>query len=361
MPARMGAVLTPEGWRRGHLVFGERIEAIDGVPAEPEPPYLLPGCVDLHVHGGGGADTMQGEAAIRRMLATHALHGTTSLLATTVTAPVGEIEAALAAVSAVRGAPAAGEAALLGAHLEGPFLNPDRLGAQPPFALAADPERLRGWCATGIVRVVTLAPEIDPAGRLAAVLGAQGVRAQLGHSLCSHAEARAALASGFGVTHLYNAMSGLDHRAPGAVGAALAHAEWAEIIPDLVHVEATAILAARRCIPNLYGVTDATAGAGMPDGRYPLGRLVATRRDGAMRLDDGTLAGSCLTMDQALRNLVALGLPLAEAARRLAALPARWLGLDDRGEIVRGRRADLVELDGDLHVQGVWVGGDRIR
>ena len=350
-----GSILTPTGWLRGRLRFGDRIEGVEGVPAVPEPPYVLPGFVDLHVHGGGGADAMEGAGAIRTMAALHARHGTTSLLATSVTAPSAEIDAFLDAVSAV--APDPGAARVAGVHLEGPFLNPAKLGAQPPHAIPADLGLMRRWLDRGPVRVVTLAPECDPEGGLIPMLTAAAVRPQIGHTLCAHAEAAAALAAGCGVTHLFNAMTPLAHRGCGAAGAALSHGDWSEVIPDLVHVEPGAILAARRAIPNLYGVTDATAGAGMPDGRYRLGSHDVTKKDGAMRLADGTLAGSALTMDAALRNLVAIGLPLEEASRRLSALPARWARLDDAGRISPGLRADLVVLDETLRVVSVHVAG----
>ena len=354
-----GTILTPDGWRQGELAVTTTIDDIVGVPvATPTPPHVVPGFVDLHVHGGGGADVMQGTAAIRTMARTHARHGTTSLLATTVTAPVADIDAAIAAIGAVMADPGQGEAAVLGAHLEGPFLNPDKLGAQPPFALPPDRALLERWVATGRVRVLTFAPECDRGGVVAAA--AAGVRLQVGHSLADAATATEAFVAGAGATHLFNAMSGLDHRAPGVVGAAFAHAAWAEIIADLVHVDATAILAARRAIPGLYAVTDATAGAGMPDGSYPLGRHVAHKRQGAMRLADGTLAGSALTMDQALRNLVAIGLPLAEAVARCATVPADRLGLADRGRVAEGLRADLVLLDEALEVQAVIIGGEAV-
>ncbi|TVQ39743.1 MAG: N-acetylglucosamine-6-phosphate deacetylase [Geminicoccaceae bacterium] len=358
MPARDGSILTPAGWVRGRLRFEAGISDISGEPTErPTAPYLLPGFVDLHVHGGGGGDVMQGEDAVRTLARCHARFGTTALLATTVTAPLSDIEQALLGVEAVRQRPEPGAAQVLGAHLEGPFINPDKLGAQPPFARLPDVDLLAGWCRLAAVRVMTFAPELDEDGGLRAALLAAGVRPQVGHSLAQSAVASAAFRAGAGATHLFNAMSGFDHRAPGVVGAALAHATSAEIIPDLVHVEATAILAARRAIPKLYAVTDATAGAGMPDGPFPLGRRTAHKCAGAMRLDDGTLAGSTLTMDQALRNLVAIGLPLAEASRRTATLPALWLGLSDRGSLEVGRRADVVVLDAALAVEETIIGG----
>jgi N-acetylglucosamine-6-phosphate deacetylase len=360
-----GSILTPQGWVRGRVAFGARIEAVEGRHTHrPEPPYVLPGFVDLHVHGGGGADAMEGAEAIATLAALHARHGTTSLLPTSVTAPVPEIDAFL---DAVREAPATpGAARVVGAHLEGPFLNPGKLGAQPPHAIPADPTLMRRWLERGPVRAVTLAPECDPGGALIAVLRAAGVRPQIAHSLCSYAEARAAIESGCGVTHLFNAMTPLAHRGCGLAGAALAHATWAEVIPDLIHVEPGAILAARRAIPKLYGVTDATAGAGMPDGRYRLGSQEVTKSEGAIRLADGTLAGSALTMDAALRNLVGVGLPLAEASWRLSTLPARWADLPEAGRLARGAWADMVALDealevASVHVAGVPVGGVRWR
>jgi N-acetylglucosamine-6-phosphate deacetylase len=250
-----------------------------------------------------------------------------------------------------------GSARIAGAHLEGPFINPQRLGAQPPFAVPVDLALAETWLATGVVRVMTFAPELDEAEALLALLARHRARGQLGHSLCSYAQGAAALAAGAGVTHLFNAMSPVTHRGNGLAGAALAHAEWAEVIPDLLHVEPGAILAARRAIPNLYGVTDATAGAGMADGEYPLGSHMAKKVGEALRLPDGTLAGSALTMDGAFRNLVSIGLDLAEASRRLSRLPAEWAGLDDAGRIAPGLRADLVLFDTDLTVRDVRVAG----
>ena len=356
-----GSILTGDVWVTGSLTHDAAILSVEGAATDsPKAPYILPGFVDLHVHGGGGADGMAGAEALRQMAALHASHGTTAMLATSVTAPFAEIEAFLIALAEVMQAPCPGEARLIGAHLEGPFLSPGKLGAQPPHAAPADATALRHWLTLAPVRIMTLAPEVDEDGALQRLLQEAGVKAQLGHALCSHAHAAACIQAGWGVTHLFNAMSGLSHRGNGIAGAALAHAEYAEIIPDLLHVEPGALLAARRAIPRLYGVTDATAGAGMPDGPYPLGSQQVAKSDGAMRLPDGTLAGSALTMDQALRNLVGLGLPLAEASLRLSTYPADWLGMDDIGRIAPGARADLVVLDEALNVTAVHIGGERV-
>ena len=365
-----GLILTPDGWLRGTLTHDAgRIAALHGEPAGDQAwrdtalPIVVPGFIDLHVHGGGGADTMQAGDAIDTIARTHARHGTTALLATTMTAPRAEIEAALRAVAGACRARRDGAASVLGVHLEGPYISPDRLGAQPAFAALPSAAEILALAALAPIRVVTLAPELPGALDTTAALVAAGIRVQIGHSAASYEQACAALAGGAsGFTHLFNAMSGLHHRAPGAAGAALAHAEHAELIPDLLHVHPGAMRAALRAIPGLYCVTDATAAAAMPDGPYRLGRHAVHKCAGGVRLADGTLAGSTLTMDQALRNLVhGLGLDLREASRRVSTHAAQYLGLADRGALHVGAVADIVLLDAQLHVRGVIVQGQSIE
>ena len=354
-----GQILTAEGWVRGrlhHTAAVGRIEAWAGAPGDR---FILPGFVDLHVHGGGGADTMAGAEAVAGMARFHARHGTTALLPTTVTAPAAELIRAAAGVTAARPGPRA--ARILGLHLEGPFINPAMLGAQPPFAIPPDLALVDAIRDAAALRVVTMAPEQDEAGRLLAHLTRHGVRVQIGHTACTDAEALAALRAGAsGFTHLFNAMSPLHHRAPGCAGCALAHADYAEIILDGVHVAPAAILAALRAIPGLYGVTDAIAAAGMPDGEYRLGSHTVRKRGEVARLADGTLAGSVLTMAGALRTLLGLGLPLAEAARRLSTIPADYLGEAELGRIAPGLPADLVVVDAAGRVLHVAVAGASV-
>ena len=372
MNAIDGLILTPEGWLRGTLsVDAGRIAALHGERADDEAwrnsalPIVLPGFIDLHVHGGGGADTMQaanGRQAIDTIARTHARHGTTALLATTMTAPRGEIEAALRALAPACQARRDGAARVLGVHLEGPYISPDKLGAQPAFALTPSAAEILALHALAPIRVVTLAPELPGALETTAALVAAGLRVQIGHSAASYGQACAAMRAGAaGFTHLFNAMSGLHHRAPGAAGAALAHALHAELIPDLLHVHPGAMRAALRAIPGLYCVTDATAAAAMPDGEYRLGRHVVHKCGGGVRLADGTLAGSTLTMDQALRNLVVgVGLGLCEASLCVSTHAAQYLGLADRGVLRVGAWADIVVLDAQLRLRQVVVEGQGI-
>jgi len=364
-----GLVVTPEGLRRGRVVIdGARIAAVEGERVGDDAwrdavlPIIAPGFIDLHVHGGGGADTMQGGAAIDTIARLHARHGTTALLATTMTAPRAEIEAALDALAPACRERAPGAARVLGVHLEGPYISANKLGAQPDFTQAPSAAEILALARRAPVRIVTLAPELPGALEAVAALAAAGLRVQIGHSTASYEDACAAISRGAtGFTHLFNAMSALHHRAPGVAGAALAHAAYAELIPDLLHVHPGAIRAALRAIPRLYCVSDATAAAGMPDGDYALGRHRVSKCAGAVRLADGTLAGSTLTMNQALRNLVfALDLPLAEASRRVSTHAAQYLGIADRGAVAAGAWADLVVLDANLRLKGVFVEGEAI-
>lgn len=364
-----GDVLTPSGFVRGTLRWqGGRIAVIDGGPVteaqvrDDGRPLLLPGFIDLHVHGGGGADTMEAGDAVQRIARLHAQHGTTALLATTMTAPLAEIEAALQALAPACRERASGTARVLGVHLEGPYINAGKLGAQPDFVRDASLDELRRLHAIAPIRLVTLAPEVDGHLELIAPLRAAGFVVQIGHTAGSYEDGVAALQRGAsGFTHLFNAMTGLHHRAPGMAGAALAHARYAEIIPDLLHVHPGAIRAALRAIPCLYCVTDSTAAAGMPDGDYKLGRHTVTKCLGGVRLADGTLAGSTLTMDQALRNLAGLGLTLAEASARVSTHAADHLGEPRRGRLQPGAWADMVVLDRDLRLQQVFVEGEAIE
>ena len=364
-----GHVLTPQGFVRGTLdILDGRIAGISGQPISEgearhaEGPLVLPGFVDLHVHGGGGRDTMEGGDAVVEIARLHARHGTTSMLATTMTAPMADISKAMAAMSEACRTHRRGGAHVLGVHLEGPYINPGALGAQPDFARPASVDEVKALHALAPIRLITLAPELPGNLELIAPLRAAGFHVQIGHTAGTYDDGVAALQRGAtGFTHLFNAMSPFKHRAPGIAGAALAHARYAEIIPDLLHVHPGAIRAALRAIPCLYCVTDSTAAAGMPDGDYNLGSHRVTKCLGGVRLADGTLAGSTLTMDQALRNLVGMGLSLDDASRRVSTNAADFLGLADRGRLFVGARADLVVLDAGLQLTQVIVEGESIE
>jgi N-acetylglucosamine-6-phosphate deacetylase len=357
-----GNILTPDGWITGDISFGKRIDTISGCAADPAAngdDYILPGFIDVHVHGGAGRDMMEGGDAPHVIAALHARHGTTSLLATTMTAPVEDIDKALAAIGAAVNSRRPGAARILGVHLEGPYINSGKLGAQPPYAREATLDEVRRFGELAPMRLITVAPEIDGHMELVRALADAGIRVQVGHTTGSYEIGVEALEHGAaGFTHLFNAMPGLHHRDPGMVGAALAHAQYAEIIPDLLHVHPGAIKVALRSIPKLFCVTDSTAASGMPDGEYMLGRQVVHKCMGGVRLADGTLAGSTLTMDQALRNLVSIGLSIEEASMRVSTNAADYLGESQRGRLAPGCFADIVVLDRNLNIKAVFIEGE---
>ncbi|MFC4638267.1 N-acetylglucosamine-6-phosphate deacetylase [Deinococcus hohokamensis] len=363
-----GQLLLGDRLIPGEVTFGERIEVIR--PAEGVPDQLiLPGFVDTHVHGGGGGDTMDGPEGIRQLAQEHARHGTTTLLPTTITSPWPQVMAALQGVRAVMAAGGVpGGADVAGVHLEGPFLSPQRLGAQPPYALDPTPELIGEVLASGVVRAVTLAPERPGALEAALRLAEAGVRIGVGHTCADSAtveqflQAVQAAGGRTAATHLFNAMGGIEGRAPGIPGALMAdpHA-FLEVILDGIHVHPTSFRLARAAAPErVMLITDAMRAAGLGDGESELGGQKVVVCQGEARLESGALAGSVLTMDRALHGAVQAGVSLPEASRMLSLVPARSLGLMDRGALETGLRADLVVLNRDLQVQAVYVAGQPV-
>lgn len=328
---------------------------------------LLPGFVDLHIHGSAGVDVMDasltGLAAMTHFLATK---GVTSFLATTMTAPHAAIRAAVAAVADYVAKPATG-ARVLGVHVEGPYISPHFPGAQP--AAQIRPPNLTKFAelmATGPVRMITLAPETPGAHALIRAAVDQGVTVALGHTNATYDECQVATALGVSqATHTYNAMRGLHHREPGALGAVLSNdALYAQLIADFIHVHPVGIQILARCkgIERTVLITDAMRAAGLGPGDYELAGQPVTVANGECRLVDGTLAGSILTMDQALRNfLAATGLSLAEAWPASSHTPAHSIGLERNiGSLRPGAWADLVLLDAELQVVATVVAGEVV-
>jgi N-acetylglucosamine-6-phosphate deacetylase len=345
-----GFAVLPQGLAQVRMAWQNgRISQLEALPVDATPPGVplaMPGFIDTHVHGGMGQDFMEGGAAAAHIAKAHARFGTTALLATTLTSPFDDLKRAFESARAAMQTPSAGAAAVLGMHLEGPYINANKLGAQPAFTRQGSAAEVDALHAIAPIRVITLAPEVEGHAELIDGLVARGFKVQLGHSTASYELAANALKRGAsGVTHLFNAMSALGHRAPGLVGAALAHAQHAELIADTHHVHPGAIRVALRAIPQLFCVTDATAATGMPDGQYALGSQQVHKCLGAVRLADGTLAGSCVTMAQTYQNLVnVLGLSAIQASGLTSTRAAQYLGLTDRGQLRLGAVADLVVM-----------------
>ncbi|GBQ93683.1 N-acetylglucosamine-6-phosphate deacetylase [Asaia krungthepensis] len=362
-----GQIVLTDRILSGTIGFNTHIETITACEAPPDR-FILPGFIDGHVHGGDDADTMDGVEAIHTLAYFHMRHGTTTILPTTITRPWHDVLYALRAVAEVMAAPSENGPRIHGAHLEGPFVSPHKLGAQPPFTIAPEPEKLDDILAIGCVRVVTLAPEIPHADTAMVRFAEAGVRVSIGHTVANYETTHAALcricAARGGVaggTHLFNAMSPIEGRNPGPLTALMCHDEsYAEMIFDTHHVHPASFHLASRMMPDrLLFVTDAMRGAGLPDGPSSLGGQDVLISDGVVRLPSGSLAGSVLTLDQALRNAVTHGASLPEASHLVSSNAARYLGLTDRGSLETGKLADFVVLDADLCVREVWVGGRK--
>jgi N-acetylglucosamine-6-phosphate deacetylase len=365
-----GAVHAP-GWV---WLEGDRIVGAASGPAPAEEPsehvgtWLLPGFVDLHVHGGGGHDVGRSADEALASARFHQQHGTTATLLSLAAAPIDRLVAQLRAVAdLVEAGPAEHGVQVLGAHLEGPFLSPARCGAidgrwlLPPDAAVLDELLAAG---RGTVRTITLAPELPGALELIDRARAAGVVVAVGHTDATYDQALAGFHRGAtAVTHLCNAMRPMHHREPGPILAAHDGGAACEVINDGVHVHPAVL----RMVHGWGAdrpvlVTDAVVAAGLGDGEHRFDGRVVTVADGQVRLADGTLAGSTLTADVAVRRALEQGLPPIDVALAAATNPARVIGEGDRrGAITAGLAADLVVLGEDLTLERVMVAGAWVR
>jgi N-acetylglucosamine-6-phosphate deacetylase len=330
---------------------------------------LLPGLIDVHVHGAMGADTMDADPeALARMARFFAHHGVTAFLPTTMTASPRATIAATRAVAAAGAQPHLNGAISLGVHLEGPYISSRFPGAQPADAIRpADLKEFDALCDAGPVRMITLAPEIPGALALIRKAHAQGIVAVIGHSAATYAECEEGIATGISqATHTYNAMTGLHHREPGTVGSVLTHdGVYAQLIADNVHVHPAAMKVLARCkhFTHTVLITDAMRAAGLPPGDYDLGgqpvRVVMGESGGECRLANGTLAGSVLTLERGVANFaLAAGLERVQAWAAASLSPATSLGLaESRGQLAPGYLADVVLLDEAGEVMATVVQG----
>ncbi|MEJ9220149.1 N-acetylglucosamine-6-phosphate deacetylase [Paenibacillus glucanolyticus] len=380
-----GQVLTPRGIRTDGVlaIQGENIayagdvselpanlkQAAAEVIHQPDG-YIVPGFIDIHVHGGNGEDFMDAtKDVLDQITSFHSSQGTTAMLATTMTAPKKAIDRVLKEVSDYRNQ-GMSYTRLEGVHLEGPFISPKWPGAQnPEHIVHANIRWLEEWVSQypGLVRQVTLAPEREGALEAISWLDQHGIVAALGHTDATYEEVEAAVEAGLshGV-HTFNAMTGLHHRKPGVVGAMLGDDRLScEIIADGIHVHPAAIriLARMKQDGNLILITDAMSATGMPDGEYTLGDLPVVVEKGIATLKHNrdSLAGSTLTMIKGFQLLVReVGLSIEQASTIGSMNPARKIGIADRtGSLEAGKLADILVLSSDLELQGVWIQGQR--
>ena len=329
----------------------------------------IPGFIDMHIHGAGGHDVMEGTGeALRSITRKVSEYGTTSLVATTVTASTDET---LRAIEGITGYIARqhetdeSRAEVLGIHFEGPFISRERRGVHPAeWIQLPSAETLSRFlkAAAGNARILTIAPEVLGAAPCIDAAREAGLVVSIGHTNATYEQARAAMARGaHSATHVYNAMRPFSHRDPGVIGAVLTTPEVnAELIADGVHVEEAAmkLLLLAKGAEHVTLVSDGLSATGMPDGKYMLGGFEVTVSGGVCRNAEGTLAGSTLTLDRALRNIVALGISVPNAVRMLTLNPATLLGIEfKKGSLRVGADADVLLLNEGLHLAGVWARG----
>lgn len=366
-----GKIMQPDGVVEGQvLALDDRIIGLlDRAPSEAEVidaggGWVSPGLIDLHCHGFMGMDASRGDPGELRRMSEHLLkYGVTAWLPTTMTLPWPQLERCFAAVRSVMAEPAGG-ARVLGANAEGPFISPARKGAQSgPDILPPDAARLRPWA--DVVKLTTVAPEVEGALAFIRDARAMSIRVSMGHTDATADAAVEGFRAGIGhVTHLFNAMSPLNHRAPGAVGAALAEEDaYCELIADGLHVSPLLFPMLAKLKPErLVLITDSIQVAGLPDGPHEQqGRTVIVQRP-LCHFPDGTIAGSALTLDRAVRNFAqSAGVPLWQAVNMASLHPARALGIDgQRGALLPGMDADLLIADREFHVQKTFVAGCQV-
>lgn len=323
---------------------------------------LLPGYIDVHVHGGGGAEVMEGtEEAFEQVALTHAKHGTTGLLLTTVTASPEALDKVFTAYEPHR---IRNGAEVLGFHLEGPFINPSKPGAQPKqHIIPPSTDLFERWqsLSRGAIKYITMAPEVEGAEPLVKLAAMQGVIVAMGHCNATSAQVSQGIEWGAkSVTHLFNAMSAAGHREPGLAGTALGDDRvMVELIADLIHVHPLMLRAAIRAkgVEQVMLITDAVKAADMPEGEYGSGGHKVYVKNGAVRLEDGTLAGSTLTVDRAVRNLLGIHALKPGDVHRVTSLNQSKLLNLPHGQIAVGAPANIIAVDASWQVTHTVVRG----
>jgi N-acetylglucosamine-6-phosphate deacetylase len=365
-----GVIARPDGsLLRGRVTFTDRITALEP-SSNGGNDYILPGFVDLQVNGSHGIDVMNASpdeiAALSRHLARE---GATAWMPTAVTAPIekiAQVHESIANACENSRQSSANSAAILGMHLEGPFISPLRLGAHPTLNLEPRGDAFERVLAMRALRLITLAPELPGGIEAIQRLAARDVVVSIGHTNATLDEANAGIAAGARMfTHLFNAMRPLNHRDPGVIAAALAPSPaFAAIIPDAVHVHPAMLrlAVAARGKDGIILVTDKVALAQTTGIEKNVGRARAAIRDGAARLADGTLAGSIISMLEGVRVMIEkAGVGIGDAAVMAATNPAKLVGANDRGRIDVGARADLIVLSPALELKSVHIGGREIK
>ena len=342
----------------GEIIFDEKINKVNKLNIQTDD-FIIPGFIDLHCHGANGFDTMDGWDAIKKMTNYHLKKGTTSILPTTWTSTFEHTFNALKGFENYKKE----NSNILGVHLEGPFINPNKLGAQPPLAINPSIDFVKKLQDLAPIKVITLAPELNGMDFFIEEVNKLGIKIQFGHSLADY-NCCAKFMSNYniGFTHLYNAMSGNHHRSSGVLTAALDLGSFAEIICDFNHVSKESIKIAKKCIENLYAVTDAMGATGLENGVYNFFNTEVEKKDKIAVLEGtNSLAGSIINMHDTFLNLKQLNFSLNDIVKMTSFNAAKYLGIDDLGYLGKNKISNILVLDKNFNLKEIYLNGIKIN
>ena len=342
----------------GEIIFDEKINEVNKLNIQTDN-FIIPGFIDLHCHGANGFDTMDGWDAIKKMTNYHLKKGTTSILPTTWTSTFEHTFNALKGFENYK----KDNSNILGVHLEGPFINPNKLGAQPPLAINPSFDFVKKLQDLAPIKVITLAPELDGMDLFIGQINKLGIKIQFGHSLADY-NCCAKLMSNYdiGFTHLYNAMSGNHHRNSGVLSAALDLGLFAEIICDFNHVSKESIKIAKKCIENLYAVTDSMGATGLENGIYNFFNTDVEKKDKiAVLKGTNSLAGSIINMHDTFLNLKQLNFSLNDVVKMTSFNAAKYLGIEDLGYLGKNKISNILVLDKNFNLKEIYLNGIKIN
>ncbi len=354
-----GTIVNHNSIYDGEIDFDKTINEIKKIKKSKVNNYIIPGFIDLHCHGGNGFDTMDGADAIVAMSKYHLMHGTTSIMPTTWTNTFKNIFQSLDGFNNLK----TSNSNILGVHLEGPFINPNKLGAQPDLAQKPSLEFINKLCKIADIKIITIAPEIEGMDSFIKDLANLNIKIQFGHTLADFNCCDKIMNTyDIGFTHLYNAMSGNNHRSPGVLSAALLKAKFAEIICDNIHVSEQSIKIAKKCIAGLYAITDSINASGLKDGEYLFAQNKIKKESNSVKIiDNGTLAGSIVTMDKTFKNLINMNFSIQEAVELTSYNASLYIDNPDIGEIKEGSLSNFLTLDKDLNLIDVYLEGNKVN
>ena len=352
-----GKVINFNSTFNAEIIFEDNINTVNKIEEKMEN-IIIPGYVDLHCHGGNGYEVMHGWEDITKMSEYHLCHGTTSIAPTTWTETFAKTQKALEGYNEeIHNFPN-----IIGIHLEGPFINPDKLGAQPPKAQKPDINFIENLTKIANIKIITLAPELEGIKNLIKFLNQKNINVQFGHSLASYDQCLPYIENyQIGFTHLYNAMSGNDHRQPGVLAAAFHLGKFAEIIFDKHHVSVASFHIAKKCIPCLYTITDSIGVSGLKDGEHKFANSIVKKKLGIVKIKDkDTLAGSIVTMDETFLNLLNSNCTPEEAVSLTSYNASKYLKDETIGEIAPSKKANFLILDKNYKLKSVYLHGKEI-